>query len=1240
MSGSPYGPLTRENETTDFISKTQLNAKTFMISLLHDDAEFRLLRMVLLDSYSPGSEVIINLRNGAIVTGENGSGKTSLIRLIPIFFGENPGRITVGTESFANFYLARTTSYIIFEYARRDVVCQAVLYAGQDESYAFRFIRNAYDLTQYAGTDGRSLIQSHALSTHLKTMGVSFSRALALSEYRAIIQGKPGAGKEAAQQRAYVNDYALTSGIHRLDHIDKIVSGMFKRQADFNAFLRMVISYITDEDRPISVSGDRNRIGKWPDHYAAYQEVMGHSERMGEINTLGARLVANDSALSVLHAKFLVLIEYHQNQHRNLQAAHAADTDTLESEESKHLTKLASIQDKESAAAGEATIAEGAVNALRQQAEAYEGQNIAAKAKVVAHLEDNRELVKQRLERRETLLGNRSGIVQTYEKLTLEVEQAFMAKQSAFMTRTQEIEASFVPRVAELDATEKQALQELRDSAESTLAEKREELGKVIAAEAHWKAIASNPPASFEAEQAVKKKRDDLHLARNAFANAEQAFKGAGKESMDAIKAFERQDNAAKEAAGLLNKQQAAIDKLIASSEPAEGSLLRFLREHHPGWTHDIAKTIDPELLHQTNLSPSIRDNPGSLYGLSIDLSRLHTPTFADEAALQREIESARSKLAGFLQLSKDADARLSTLNTAREVAQGKLNEMEGVAEAARSLVAALVSDEQSAANGVEASKRAAQATALENEKEAKDQVTALQGAITGIQSQSKKALGAVEEEFKGRRRGLGNEKAILLKQLAEEMTEASQKKEMRIKELQAERDGILDKEGVDTARLQELEEAIKEAEEAVKQAVNWAEAVAQWKLWLQNERPRIATEEARAVELRKKAKHHRDSREAEQKLWSESHAKETKRLKAMAEGAERSRITAQDARTKLVRIEAFVPDEKTSSSHYEPVWTVEALVGQMNSLFFERHGDEAGLKARIREIKLAFRNGRGSPTEQYFEATAANIDPDDDNPRAWIEPLRDWYGSRHEEFLRTLLLEAQSFGRLINRFYGELTEFDREIKSFNRSMRTAITKTIVFKRISQISIEFISTVDKKAYWKPIKDFVDTHHSWISSLGNELPPPTFSEGLKRLMEHWEVREGIRADRMSLIDVRGEVVENGKLKSFVDGPGLSELSSNGLSYLILTTICVAFLRMIRGDAKVQLTMAVDELLDLDVRNIGILVQMLRENGIDLVSACPDADVDVMIHFENRYKVVREESGPEIHQAELVDEEAFR
>jgi len=66
--------------------------------------------------------LIFPLEGGAVLTGRNGRGKTSLLQLLPVFFGENPNRI-VGTETnrlnFAGYYLPRLTSYILFEYRNK-----------------------------------------------------------------------------------------------------------------------------------------------------------------------------------------------------------------------------------------------------------------------------------------------------------------------------------------------------------------------------------------------------------------------------------------------------------------------------------------------------------------------------------------------------------------------------------------------------------------------------------------------------------------------------------------------------------------------------------------------------------------------------------------------------------------------------------------------------------------------------------------------------------------------------------------------------------------------------------------------------------------------------------------------------------------------------------------------------------------------------------------------------------------
>ena len=59
----------------------------------NNPADFRLTRLILIDSYARGKTVEIDLSGHTALTGENASGKTTLLRLFPLFFGEAPSRV-------------------------------------------------------------------------------------------------------------------------------------------------------------------------------------------------------------------------------------------------------------------------------------------------------------------------------------------------------------------------------------------------------------------------------------------------------------------------------------------------------------------------------------------------------------------------------------------------------------------------------------------------------------------------------------------------------------------------------------------------------------------------------------------------------------------------------------------------------------------------------------------------------------------------------------------------------------------------------------------------------------------------------------------------------------------------------------------------------------------------------------------------------------------------------------------
>jgi len=81
------------------------------------------------------------------------------------------------------------------------------------------------------------------------------------------------------------------------------------------------------------------------------------------------------------------------------------------------------------------------------------------------------------------------------------------------------------------------------------------------------------------------------------------------------------------------------------------------------------------------------------------------------------------------------------------------------------------------------------------------------------------------------------------------------------------------------------------------------------------------------------------------------------------------------------------------------------------------------------------------------------------------------------------------------------------------------------------------------------------------------------------------------------------------------------------------IFIGFVNMVRGKHTTPLVWAVDELRDISVNNIEKLVDLLGENNISLVSACPDVDEHIFEIFNKTYEIYKLEGGDTVF-AEIV------
>ncbi len=1192
-------------------------------------ADFRLLRLILLDSYSPGGEAIIDLSDGAILTGDNGAGKTSLLSLIPIFYGENPGQCTSGSSSFADFYLPHSTSYVIFEYERRNIPSMSILYSAGEAGFNYRFIRSAYNLSLFTEDgDGANLISAKDLKVRLKTVGIPHSHVLAISEYRNIIQGRVAGGKSSAENRALVADYSFTASGSRLVHIEKIVSGMFTRKANFDEFLRVIVDYISDDgNAPISITGDREHYAEWPAQFAAYNEVMQHTDLMKEVEGIDAKLNANGYELSCLHGKLLVLGQHYAFQQLQLREEQAQLSGNREKEQLKFNGSLQKLQEAESKADADANEAEGRVKSIDAKAKQYEDDAIAQKAELVDSLSQMRGNLESLKARKEVLLGESSKVEQKYQSMGIAVQNEYLSRVKQFNIDMEKIREQFEPLLDQNRAEHQEADRLLQDTADAGLNAIREEHHQAISQEAHWSSVVANPPADPVAVGALEKKRTEMEVLREKMRATQGGRPALEVQKVQVGREYDEQELAhngfCRRAEDIATNHQ----RLLTHLNPDKDSLLHFLRTNKPDWPADIAKVIREDVLTMNGLSPSIDGVAGSLYGVSLELSRLDSTLCADEAALQAQIASCRNEQEILQKDIGEAKKLLEQCNKRRKVADDALSLHD--AETAKLLAreATLRTEEAAAKQAVDASMKKSMQDAERNLAAVRESVQACNQKIKEANASLATTRQMCAKKHEDIEKLLKQKQAESIGAVQSAIQQADETNNQQLARLEEEKLKALSEKGVDMAMLKRIDSEIEAQGGNIRTAEGWVERVTAWGFWRENELPKRAKQDETARACRKEQQTLSGKKATLSRQWATRQQEIQTKMNDLESGLSDLVRDQTHIANKITDLSDFPADQDIVKQPFDTSWSVAHLFGQAISLFSNRKSLRSELISRIRKIKASFSNVRGSPTEQYFSTTHADVDPDDSNPSAWVKPLHDWFSLKHEACRHLLMMQARSYGSLISEFHNKLTQFHKEVGRFNIDIQKALNQTNVFRCISSITIHFDSSLEKLKYWNDVTEFNAIHQAWASS-GREMPTAEFAEGLKRLVSHWEVREGIRAERRKLINIRGDVVENGNPKTFRTTADLEKLSSNGLSYLILCTIFVAFIRKIRGDASVQITWAVDELLDLDSRNIHDLLLMLQQNGIRLFSACPEANLDILVQFAKLYRVQRTANHPEI------------
>jgi hypothetical protein len=99
--------------------------------------------------------------------------------------------------------------------------------------------------------------------------------------------------------------------------------------------------------------------------------------------------------------------------------------------------------------------------------------------------------------------------------------------------------------------------------------------------------------------------------------------------------------------------------------------------------------------------------------------------------------------------------------------------------------------------------------------------------------------------------------------------------------------------------------------------------------------------------------------------------------------------------------------------------------------------------------------------------------------------------------------------------------------------------------------------------------------------------------------------------------------------------IAELSSNGLTYLIIVSIYIGLINLMRSDTNVKLAFCVDEFDKIDSENSMLLIKLFDEQGIRILSAQPSGKGEILQYYQHCYQIERKSDHKRIYKEYSAD-----
>ncbi|MEO9945239.1 ATP-binding protein [Paraglaciecola sp.] len=1190
-------------------------------------------RIILINCHLPGF-VELDVSGHSNICGTNASGKTTLQRLIPVFYGELPSKVVPKTrKKFDDFYLPHANSYLIYEYQREDGQdCQVVLTRKGTDGVQYRLVAAPYHQEQLLVDTEQGNVQAmlpEQWIKQLRHLSIEFSHKIqSTSEFRSIIQNDASVGRAVGREntklRQLASRYSLVSSQHRIRHMEKLVSAVHAKEGKMDT-LRTMLAAIFEEDGLVqpTTTVKNTKAREWITQMRQTMRLQSMQSEYQNIQVQTDKLNAIESQLLQLKP----VLE------KDLQALSTQKADGQEQR-----NKIKSQQNSEKSAF---ELAEGALNSrvsetvenlkakssrldhIQQQYEKYQDSDIDQLQKDTDALPLKREEYEQKLEQYNLLIEQHKDLQSQLEqqklKLSESLERLSRKNQAQVKTIGQQREAK--RQTHNEKELELRGQFELRKEQQSTEFDSELlELERSIVRQEHQAKLAT--PTELEVENGTLADKR-LELAQRVWQHTSSAKQQAENAYQQQRAIRDNADKALQHARQTTRQAKERLSQINKQVSPEQDSLRQYLRDNKPGWEQDIGRLINEPLLDRKDLSPQLlassKSNEAelnSLLGVQLNLSVIDAPDYAqDEAALSLALEQAQKQLLAAEKQQKQNESELDQCHQEAELKREAVAEQNRLFEQAEQEVAYAQSAKQRFADELKAAlaKRKQHAQqALQKLLDDKQQVLAQkQRAIDELKSDYEEQL----LEFKS---GWQDELAILDEQIEELESQVETKRQQnreQIKQLEHAFNQELADQDIDPNTLRDLKQQIEALKNHIQGVVVRRDELNEYKTFVQTDwlkqRPELLEQEAELKSLNQQLQQQQSS------LISQYQAKRAELSTALA-ATDKALASCSSL---ITEIEPMVRQLSHIVFSFELSDQVSINLGDQaerisraNEALESRSRGEKKLKESLTEFEAVLGKDAGKDFLDTMHQAFAVLD-EDANVRDRL-PILQRLLSILESRQRQIVEQGETIGGDLNRFFTVFSDINRKIAQQSKRLTEEVSDDLSLDGIARSEVKIISTVDELNFWTPLKRFAQQYDNWNKS-DDYLPSEAYLDNLADVVE--VLPNDANYSIESLLRLELHLNEGGSDLVIKNDRQLLESSSHGMAYLILCKFLLAFTRLLRNQADIHIHWPIDEIGTLAYHNVEKLFKACDTNHIHILGAFPNPESDVLMLFKHRYLI---------------------